>query len=259
MLINIITKIGDKIHLPIYLHEKKERFIYQLYKFMYHKAYESSLKQLHLLKDIHKGERCFIIGTGPSLNETRLDLIKDEYIIGVNGLINGLEQFNLKNIPYWCISDSKAFNKYGKDIIDRNEYTILFAHAEKTYLDKNKYNKDDKIILIRTNEKLSSNSDIDQGFYYENGTVIVDAIQFAYYLGFEEVYLVGCDSDYSGDGHFDKSKDISNGKSGFKDRNEVFANYKKLKKIFEQNNRIIYNATVGGKLNIFKRRQLDEI
>ena len=35
-------------------------------------------------KDIHLDKRCFVIGNGPSLNKTNLDLIKDEYSIAMN-------------------------------------------------------------------------------------------------------------------------------------------------------------------------------
>ena len=35
-------------------------------------------------KDKHKGCRVFIVGNGPSLNKTNLDLIKDEFSIGMN-------------------------------------------------------------------------------------------------------------------------------------------------------------------------------
>ena len=35
-------------------------------------------KQLEALKNIHKGDRCFIIGTGPSLKITDLETLKKE-------------------------------------------------------------------------------------------------------------------------------------------------------------------------------------
>ena len=34
-------------------------------------------------KNIHKGKRVFLIGNGPSLAQTDLDLIKDEYSIAM--------------------------------------------------------------------------------------------------------------------------------------------------------------------------------
>src|SRR5512139_2649265 len=34
--------------------------------------------------NIHRGERCFIIGNGPSLNDTDLSKLKDEFTFGMN-------------------------------------------------------------------------------------------------------------------------------------------------------------------------------
>ena len=36
------------------------------------------------LSDFHKGERCFIIGNGPSLRETELTKLKGEFTFGLN-------------------------------------------------------------------------------------------------------------------------------------------------------------------------------
>ena len=38
------------------------------------------------LKNSEKGKRCFIIGTGSSIKEQNLTLLKDEIVIGVGGL-----------------------------------------------------------------------------------------------------------------------------------------------------------------------------
>jgi len=39
----------------------------------------------------------------------------------------------------------------------------------------------------------------------------------------------------------------------------MFDAYKIIKKQFEDNNRYIYNSTVGGKLEVFERKGLDEV
>ena len=46
------------------------------------KQYEENKRicdELKSYKNIHKGERCFIIGTGPSLKTEDLDKLKDEF------------------------------------------------------------------------------------------------------------------------------------------------------------------------------------
>ena len=56
-----------------------------------------------------KKERCFVVGTGTSLNELDLSLLKDEVTIGIN-LILLKEDF----IPdYLCIADTTVMeNRY---------------------------------------------------------------------------------------------------------------------------------------------------
>ena len=43
-----------------------------------------TIQRLGALQDIHKGERCFIIGNGPSLKQTDLTKLKNEYTFGLN-------------------------------------------------------------------------------------------------------------------------------------------------------------------------------
>ena len=43
-----------------------------------------SKRELAAFRDIHRGERCFIIGNGPSLNQTDLARLEGEYTFGMN-------------------------------------------------------------------------------------------------------------------------------------------------------------------------------
>ena len=76
-------------------------------------------------------------------------------------------------------------------------------------------------------------------------------------MGFREVYLIGCDCDLSKGIHYDGSEETN---APYVDSwNNVFKLYEICKKIYEEDGRIIYNATVGGKLEVFERRKLEEI
>ena len=43
-----------------------------------------SIRKLSALKDSHRGERCFLIGNGPSLRSTDLSRLKGEFTFGFN-------------------------------------------------------------------------------------------------------------------------------------------------------------------------------
>ena len=44
----------------------------------------ASMDRLQAFKDIHKGKRAFIIGNGPSLKQTDLTKLKNEFTFGLN-------------------------------------------------------------------------------------------------------------------------------------------------------------------------------
>ena len=43
-----------------------------------------SKSRLRTYKNLHQGDRCFILGNGPSLQKTNLSLLKNEYTFGLN-------------------------------------------------------------------------------------------------------------------------------------------------------------------------------
>ena len=40
--------------------------------------------RLEVYRDLHRGKRCFVIGNGPSLKQTDLSLLKNEFTFGLN-------------------------------------------------------------------------------------------------------------------------------------------------------------------------------
>jgi len=50
----------------------------------FHPWRQDSIRRLTALKDKHRGERCFIIGNGPSLRNTDLSCLRNEYTFGMN-------------------------------------------------------------------------------------------------------------------------------------------------------------------------------
>jgi len=100
--------------------------------------------------------------------------------------------------------------------------------------------------------------------HYERISVIIDlCLQIAYYMGFKEVYLLGCDCDYTGLQRWDGLMTENKGGYGLPDGagewEVVFKAYQKCKDVFEEDGRKIYNSTVGGKLEVFERRKLEDV
>jgi hypothetical protein len=103
-------------------------------------------------------------------------------------------------------------------------------------------------------------------------TVTYVALQVAYYLGFTEVALVGCDHNFVTKGSPNETI-----VSGEKDHNhfsdKYFSggaewqlpdllgseiHYKIAREVFEVSNRKIVNCTEGGKLEVFERKKFND-
>ena len=83
------------------------------------------------LKNSEKGKRCFIIGTGSSIKEQDLTLLKDEIVMGVSGLFmhKDIEIFKPK---YYVLP---PVFEYHKHYSDENSYVNWLSAMEQT-LDK---------------------------------------------------------------------------------------------------------------------------
>lgn len=61
-----------------------------------------SCRRLGLLKDSHRGERCFIVGNGPSLKNTDLSLLKNEFAIGMNRVFLASEELGFTQAAWFA-------------------------------------------------------------------------------------------------------------------------------------------------------------
>ena len=222
-------------------------------------------KRAQFFQDIHRGERCFLIGSGPSLNETNLGLIRYELSYGVNTLYRGLDKFKIK-CKYWGAVDGKLFAAQHKELLNLKTTLFLAEHAGQRFLEqKETYLKNSRNAPIVLRNLGSMNiwnkfsEDITKGVY-SGGSSIIQALQVLYYMGFQEVVLIGCDCGTK-DGHYRfEDTPVANpmGKGICGDWKYLIDAFKVCKKAFEDDDRTILNATVGGELEVFERIRLED-
>lgn len=229
-------------------------------------AYWRSLNNLRALKNKHRGERCFIIGNGPSLNKMDLSCLKDEFTFGLNRIYLLFDKLGFGTTymvtvnPYvaeQCADEIKALN-----------CTKFISMKAKRF-----FSTTFGTIFIRSRSGPKFCCDLSTEGVWEGGTVTYVAMQIAYYMGFSEVILIGVDHNFktmgepgqlitsNGDdpNHFDPNYF---GK-GFKwqlpnlVRSEVA--YRMAKDVYLKAGRQILDATVGGKLNIFPKINYEDI
>lgn len=221
-------------------------------------------KDLQKFKDIHVGKKCFIVGTGPSLSFDDLDKLRRNNVLcfSMNMIFKAFESTTWRP-DYYVVEDADAIKDYWDTIIDLDvPYKFLSdsAFADKKALDENIYryhaHAEDYLPDL---PKFSG--DISRKLY-SGYTVTYICLQFAVYMGFNEIYLLGVDFSYSKDMTSNGNHFISNyhadgdGVAGFY-YEECLASYKKARQYAESKGIKIFNATRGGKLEVFPRKSLE--
>jgi hypothetical protein len=230
--------------------------------------------RLRALRERFNGyRRCFLIGNGPSLNETDLEVLKDEITFAVNGFF--LKFRDLDWTPtFYLVEDHlvaedrapwinalkgpiKLFPAYLGYVFPAKADTIFYNHRpRKSYPHGFDFSLEaDKIT-------------------YTGCTVTFSMMQLAAYLGFREIYLIGVDASYAIPCDAQQSSNYSLGILDMKsvDPNHFDPNYfgkgfrwhdpqvdkmleayAEARRTLEGTDQSIYNATVGGQLEIFER------
>ena len=229
------------------------------------------LARIQTYKNKYQGKRCFIIGTGPSLTVTDLEMIKDEYSFGTNRI------FELFSKTTWRPT---FYVNQDHDLIKRHMKTISELEIEHKFVPI-EYKKDfgvDKMnfFVLRHQEfypKAAPFSRNIEKYLAQGFTVTYGAIQLAVYMGFSEIYLLGIDHNYAvtrdSKGNIIKT---NNGKQGYAVGMSDYINMNNLPRIEETTiafetaeclsykyNYRIYNCTRGGKLEAFERKLLEDV
>ena len=149
-----------------------------------------------IIKDSFHGKKCFIVATGPSLAYKDLSFLKNEIIIALNLAPLTLDLFGIKP-TFNIIADKFQYVNF-KDVYKNLTYNtkvkkIIIASACETFpLEL----KDDETYFFPkklSQDKANFSDDPIQDGFARGKTVAFDAIQLAYYLGFNEVYIIGMD------------------------------------------------------------------
>ena len=233
-----------------------------------------SRKKILKLRNSHLGERCFIIGNGPSLTLEDLDKIKGEFSIASHGIYDIFSKTDWRPNIYTA-QDSALVNNLHKNISKMKDVKLkIIALMEDVRCKKIK--KAFYISIKRDYEEgLPKFSKDVHSNIFEGMTVSYMNIQLAVYMGFKEIYLLGVDHSYAVERREDGSIKYNDVKSYFssnyadaKPGKENFnlpctekstLAYVAARKFADDKDIIIRNATRGGKLEIFDRIDFDTL
>ncbi len=232
------------------------------------------------LKNRHQGNRCFVLGNGPSLAKTDLAPLANEYTIGANSFYRH-PQADMVGLKYLCVGDPYFMIErpttitWHKTLCEKMPETTFVLHRDALPLvRKNGLYKDREVYFVRTGLPTSIASlariDFTRSLNIGMTTGTLVAIPLAMYLGFTEIYLVGFDANwldnYDGSYHFyDKHElfpefdAVATDGRGAKYEDEVMAvlreyqSHRMLQQIAQARGIKLANATLGGRLDMHPR------
>ena len=183
-------------------HSEQTRVVYdELANFRFLRQYKQYSEKLEQLHNKHKGQRCFLVATGPSINKTNLSLLDNEITVGVNTAYKLPVNYN-----YFVVSDRIIWDVY-KDTLLSLGTTLFIGYVASRHFLSRKLRDDVYLVKGKRTTSLPQNfpSTINNHVYVYANTVVYLALQILYYLGFSEVYLLGCDCTYSVDTLIDRN------------------------------------------------------
>jgi hypothetical protein len=252
---SVSMALGNIRHLPMYV------------RWWFHpEGRRRTLEILGPLRDRYQGCRCVVVGNGPSLRKVSLSRLAEEFTFGSNRIYLVDRELGFKPTYYTSIN-RYVIQQFAKDI---NEISAL-KFLNWSYRDSRI--TEGTIAYLETKPVLRPDGKLLSGYYAGAGTVTVFSMQLAYFMGFSQVILIGVDHDYGQSGTPNraiKSKDVDldHFSSEYFSRGVIWQlpdlpamerGYRQIGRLFEEDGRIVLDATVGGKLQVFPKTDLDAV
>lgn len=229
-------------------------------------------EKIRYYKNIHRNERCFIIGNGPSLLPEDLNLLTDEVTFATNR-IYALFDKTIWRPTYYVSVDRDVIFKEVENIakLDCKEKFIDMSAMKLNILSNCVFICSCPFFMVSIYGYKKSFVKEDVSEYFSNGgTVTFTMIQLAIYMGFKEIYLLGQDfsmpyyKDKFGFSHKTEEANAHfvNGsvfKRTYLNRDSSLYAFQQAKRYCNNNGIIIKNLTRGGKLEVFERDYLETV
>lgn len=226
--------------------------------------------ELRKFRNKHDGESCFIVGNGPSLSPDDLEVLHKNNIptFGFNRIFLMFDKTDWRP-TYYISQDEKMLRNCMEQVNEMDLPYKLIPLQLKYYFG---INIKDAIYF-----NMQADDSVPFGEFANivgnSNTVAYTAAQLAAYMGFKKIYLIGVDHSFSVVKN-DKGEIIrdENAKDYFTDsynadKDELYIpnldastrTFLKMKKNCDAAGIEVYNATRGGKLEVFPRVNFDDL
>ncbi|MCR5739234.1 MAG: DUF115 domain-containing protein [Lachnospiraceae bacterium] len=242
-----------------------------------------SHKKIRSYKNKYLGKRCFVVGNGPSLTASDLDLIKNEISFAANTIYKIFPMTEWRP-TFYCVQDENVLRDIVKDDLktETEACEAAFIRMYSSRIVREEGLDLNNIIYVPIWSRIKKNysapfSKRADRFVYDGSMVTYLSLQLAVFMGFSEIYLIGMDhnfpfhrkrngeieeNDKSIPVHFWESADKNTGNIDLHSNYHELAenSYREVARVSKKCGTFkVYNATRGGKLEVFERVNLDDI
>ena len=219
-----------------------------------------SIRKLDALRNTHAGERCFIIGNGPSLKNTDLTKLKEEFTFGMNRFYLAFPELGFTTSLLLTVNDL-VIEQCAQDIRALPIPTFVSWRGRKWIAPA------ENLHYLYTSYQLPKFNGNAAGRLWEGATVTYVAMQLAFHMGFKEVVLIGVDHSFATQGkpnatvvsagddpnHFNPGYFGKGFRWQLPDLDTSEISYTMAREAYKAAGRQIVDATVDGKLTVFPK------
>ncbi len=213
--------------------------------------------------DLHRGQRCFILGNGPSLAKMDLHPLADEWTFGLNRIYLHFEKMGFEP-SYYCASNDLVLDQFAADIANLSMPKFLNWNGRRHF-----DTADETLLFVRQALTLVDffGHDLARPMC-SGGTVTYLALQIAYYMGFQQAVLIGVDHNFVDQGtpnraevrnqprdenHFHPDYFPKGSRWQLPDLLRSESAYHIARQVYAEDGREVIDATVGGALQVFEK------
>lgn len=256
--------------------------------FYFDELVRTRAKRLRALRNAYRGNRCFIMGNGPSLNQMDLNILKNDHVWCSNRSYLLFDR--IEWLPKFYVAMDKRVVPDNKEQINDLPgilpstmffYPVDFRKKGILKSFSNVYWFNERPLRLDMNK-------LPEGTFSTNAakevfasfTVTITAMQLAVHLGFDPIFLIGCDTSYSRQEsiNVDELNPDKLTATGNNDRNHfdpgyyglgkkyhephvarMLFHYHEARLVCEASGVHIYNATFGGNLEEFQRVDFNQL
>ena len=229
-------------------------------------------KRLEPFRNLHAGQRCFIIGNGPSLRPEDLDRLQGEICFGSN-YIGKIYDRTAWRVTYFSCMDPMLVTEQMDSLVQQGQKaTFLPVYAE-NWEAARAWLHTPGVYPVEMTHGFPANiyppfSDNAAEILYGGYSVTYCLMQLAAFMGFADILLLGMDHTYAYNMNFGQVMDSNADRDShfYKDVHPTGTNltgvtnaYASAKAWADAHGIRIRNATRGGYLEVFDRVNFDAL